>query len=73
VPLMELLDRSRTSRFVALHIDMGMLPYNLLLERNKNPVLGRDRLKLAGMEEWKLLPDKSKYSTYEIIGTCPWS
>ena len=35
VPFMELLDRSRTARAVALHIDSGICPWNLLFDRDK--------------------------------------
>jgi hypothetical protein len=39
VPLKELLDRSRYLRDVVLHIDSGICPWNLLLERDKKAVL----------------------------------
>ena len=39
VPFMELLDRSRTARAVALHIDSGICPWNLLLDRDKKALL----------------------------------
>ena len=35
VPFNKLSDRSRTTRYVALHIDSGIRPNNLLLERDK--------------------------------------
>ncbi|KAE8124762.1 hypothetical protein FH972_019618 [Carpinus fangiana] len=73
VPLMELSNKSRASRYVALHIELGMLPYNLLLERKMNLMEGRDQLMLARMEGSKLFPDNSKYSTCGIFGSCPWS
>ena len=43
VPFMELLDRSRTPRAAALHIDSGICPWNLLLERDKK-ALSESRL-----------------------------
>ena len=39
VPLKELLDRSRYVRDVVLHIDSGIGPWNLLIERDKKEML----------------------------------
>ena len=62
VPFMELLDRSRAPINVALHIDSGICPWNLLFERDKK-ILGllsfHDKSS-TGITELKLFLDKSR-------------
>ena len=63
VPFIELLDRSRTPRDVALHIDSRFAhAWNLVLERDKKVLAGlsfHDKSS-AGITELKLFLDKSK-------------
>ena len=63
VPFIELLDRSRTPRDVALQIDSRFAhAWNLLLERDKKVIVGlsfHDKSS-AGITELKLFLDKSK-------------
>ena len=74
VPLKELLDRSRTRRYVPLHKDCGISPWNLLLERDKKIVELREIPMLVGITELKLFFEKSRYVTSGgRCGSCPWS
>ena len=74
VPLKELWDKSRTWRDLALHIDSGICPWNLLLARDKKVAEIMELPMLAGITELKLFLDKSKCITDgKGVDSCPWS